>query len=57
MPQTVLIYMQIFLHSPMPAKSTLLPGKMMGPKLSLWLKGPTNLDAMFSNLFLHTAVQ
>ena len=57
MPQTVFIYMQIFLHSPMPATSTLLAGKVIGPKLSLWLKGPTNLDAMFSNLFLQTAVQ
>lgn len=57
MPQIVFIYMQIFLHSPMLATSTLLPGKVMGPKLSLRLKGPTNLDAMFSNLFLQTAVQ
>lgn len=57
MPQTVLIYMQILLHSPMPANSALLPGKMMGPKWSLWLKGPTNLDVMFSNPCLHSAVQ
>lgn len=57
MPQTVFIYMQILLHSPMPAKLALLPGKVMGPKLRLWLKGPTNLDAMFPNLFLQTAVQ
>lgn len=35
MPQTVFIYMQIFLHSSMPAKLALLPGKVMGPKLRL----------------------
>lgn len=57
MPRTVFIYMQIFLHSPTPAKLALLPGKVMGPNLRLWLKGPTNHDALFSNLFLHTSVQ
>lgn len=57
MPQTVFIYMQIFLHSSMPAKLALLPGKVMGPNLRLWLKGPTNLDTMFSNLFPYTAGQ
>lgn len=36
MPQSVFIYMQIFLHSPVPAKLVLLPGKVMRPKLRLW---------------------
>lgn len=57
MSKTVFIYMQIFLHRPMPVKLALFPGKVMEPKLRLWLKGPTNLDDMFSNLFLHIAVQ
>lgn len=57
MPRTVFIYMQIFLHSPMPAKLALLPGKVMGPNLKLWLKGPANLDAVFLDLFFYTAGQ
>lgn len=41
----------------MPAKLALLPGKVIEPKLRLWLKGPTDLNAVFPNLFLHTVVQ
>lgn len=46
-----LIYMQIFLHSPMPANSALLPGKMRGPNWASGSKAPLILMPCFQIRF------